>query len=1124
MHKKNFVLATLTAVAIVAVLFASTTALADPVLTTTNPDDYFTTLIENYASIGQGYAIFEFKNPLAYPINITPDMFYAEVDILDGKPATLSFSIAKVTERNYRQENCVDNITGTSANGSQIIEHTCGSQTIAYNSTEFVPFTGSLSVSPGEKIKVRVEGKWEAGYNSRKEWYPAVNLSGTKIKQNKWALWSFDLGYCTNVTATLSAFNYTDDQNVMAAFINFSSGGTNPLPYNESIRIANKPCGEGGTELSSALIPFVQNSSGNVAYGLLAIKQNGTVGSSLKFGLYYNTTATTKAVYGTDLEVINSTNSTVRNSYFDERFTDGALSFITPIGDGNDWDAGYNGVDGLIINGSNQLLKNLGTCSVLYNFSIAGMINCSRAEYSVYHIYFAKSYFKYMYILDQNNQTNLFNEMSTTNTGTGYGGDNTTYSNPTSSVEVNLPRGVTGVIASNSFGKFWLWRAIYNNSIRYAGPGAIRAQPGSYDNHADGDNLGRQLITSVFVTGADNITKIHNATRYWEGFINTPLQFTSGASMVQPTILPPNLTSPANGYILGVLPEFNWTLTNADNYTIKISTNSSFGWLNYTRNVTTNRDQNVSLPTGQINTYFWRVTAFDDSLNATSSIFNFTYSQWNITFNITSGIDGSSLNNVNISSCTYSNFNQNGYVNNTYGPYAFPNGTWTCTLRLSNYFDKMQTFNADSDKIVNVTMNFGLTTLIAPSDLIALGILPEFNWTNVTAAVNYMLQISKNSGFFPLNYTNNVSIAKDTNVALQSNQINTYFWRVIATDGTSNVTSSTRSFNYSQWSINFNITGSQQDQPTLNSVIITSCTYSSFNQSGDTTNTYGPYQFPNGTWNCTFTKSGYYDYSKIFNADSDKTVNVVMPETGGATYEEHTWLEAIYNCVILKECDLYNLLLEINQTAGYTWQHFKPTDGYVVRNETFVSTNLSSTSNLTINYSVYVPIKAGYILGTYLPIRIGFWFLNETNGTCLSQGALPDGVTVADPYCNPVMVQTLGPMGNTVNFTVNLRPNLTQGVYVIKRLVEIDPDNVWVSYGQEDIGLVNVNEPNTNYDFSVHSSDSNVVAAEGVNGLTGNAIASPLLSLPSELALLVASVSVVISASAFLLFRKKHIS
>lgn len=85
---------------------------------------------------------------------------------------------------------------------------------------------------------------------------------------------------------------------------------------------------------------------------------------------------------------------------------------------------------------------------------------------------------------------------------------------------------------------------------------------------------------------------------------------------------------------------------------------------------------------------------------------------YNITFNVTSGENGASLNNVQIT-CNYTGFNQNGDTTNPYGPYAFPTGNWQCEFVrvFGDYFNKTQTFIADSNKTVNIVMSItgGLT-------------------------------------------------------------------------------------------------------------------------------------------------------------------------------------------------------------------------------------------------------------------------------------------------------------------------------------------------------------------------------------------------------------------------------
>ena len=267
------------------------------------------------------------------------------------------------------------------------------------------------------------------------------------------------------------------------------------------------------------------------------------------------------------------------------------------------------------------------------------------------------------------------------------------------------------------------------------------------------------------------------------------------------------------------------------------------------------------------------------------------------------------------------------------------------------------------------------------------------------------------------------------------------------------------------WAIEFDVRDSYSNV-SINNVII-SCNYSGFNQAGDTTNPYGVYGFPDGSWECEFKEDFHFDKTIIFNANSDKMVPVLMSESGQLSIEEHTWLEAIYNCIILEDCSLYNLLLEINQTIGNIWEHTKPTDSSVVISETITNKVVNSTNNLTIDYSVYIPIKAGYSLGAYLPVRIGFWFMDETNTTCYNQGDKPTGVN--EPYCQPLIIETIGPMGGNVNFTIELQPSLSEGDYSIKRIIDIDPSGVWYNYGSEVISDFTMLESLSTYGASVEN-------------------------------------------------------
>ena len=146
------------------------------------------------------------------------------------------------------------------------------------------------------------------------------------------------------------------------------------------------------------------------------------------------------------------------------------------------------------------------------------------------------------------------------------------------------------------------------------------------------------------------------------------------------------------------------------------------------------------------------------------------------------------------------------------------------------------------------------------------------------------------------------------------------------------------------------------------------------------------------------------------------------------------------------------MISNINNTVTNIWEVTAPTDESVVLSETITNKVVNSTNNLTIDYSIFIPVKAGYGMGDYLPVRIGFWFLdNATNTTCYNQGE--ELVGISSPSCSPLIVETIGHMGGTVNFTVELQPALVSGDnYTIKRVIDIDPLGVWYNYGNEIIG------------------------------------------------------------------------
>ncbi len=262
------------------------------------------------------------------------------------------------------------------------------------------------------------------------------------------------------------------------------------------------------------------------------------------------------------------------------------------------------------------------------------------------------------------------------------------------------------------------------------------------------------------------------------------------------------------------------------------------------------------------------------------------------------------------------------------------------------------------------------------------------------------------------------------------------------------------------------------------------------NNSWQVTGVNSPYltSFAPGNYECIFEKRSpqtYFNKTITFTADNDKTIYTIMSIKQYLSIEEHTWLEAIYNCVILGDCSLYNLLLQMNQTIGNIWENTKPTDGNVVTFENITNKVVDSNHNLTIDYTVHIPIKAGYAAGTYLPIRIGFWFLDENNENCYDQGEKPVGVS--EPYCQPLIIETMGPMDGSISFKVELQPQLPTGNYNIKRMIDVDPNNNWINYGQETIGTFTATEDINHFGINLKKTGE-IYSEEKPISLTGNVI------------------------------------
>ncbi|HEX55006.1 MAG TPA: hypothetical protein ENF49_02640 [Candidatus Altiarchaeales archaeon] len=152
--------------------------------------------------------------------------------------------------------------------------------------------------------------------------------------------------------------------------------------------------------------------------------------------------------------------------------------------------------------------------------------------------------------------------------------------------------------------------------------------------------------------------------------------------------------------------------------------------------------------------------------------------------------------------------------------------------------------------------------------------------------------------------------------------------------------------------------------------------------------------------------------------------------------------------------EIRNETQEVRVIAERIWKIFRRTDQSVINREMVVSARMSRESSIDIKYTITVPEKEGYHHGEYLPLRWKFWFLDE-NGNCVDQ---EEGRV--EPYCTPLIAQTIGRINDTIDIEIKLRPSLRRGNYSLVREFEVDPEETWISYGREIIAVIHVLEDN----------------------------------------------------------------
>ena len=224
--------------------------------------------------------------------------------------------------------------------------------------------------------------------------------------------------------------------------------------------------------------------------------------------------------------------------------------------------------------------------------------------------------------------------------------------------------------------------------------------------------------------------------------------------------------------------------------------------------------------------------------------------------------------------------------------------------------------------VVSIAPTIPVLSAPANNSNFAMNSTITFSWNNSTDAdgdtITYDLEIYNESDMAAANLVHsNTSIAEGTdptsiNITLSDFTTidDDYYWRVRANDSstTSSGWSDTWQFQYASYDITFNLTdsgtGEELDLGNPNDDYALSCN-NGFSDPEVDDNPYNATDFGSGVVECTFSSLTvgtqlYFDNTLNVTADSDnKVIEIQMSPVNGLTQEEHDWIEAIYNCVIL---------------------------------------------------------------------------------------------------------------------------------------------------------------------------------------------------------------------------------
>lgn len=229
----------------------------DPVWSGYSATNFFVNLVDNQASVGGGYAIFDVRNPTSFNLTFNTSLLNAVFTKHKGNDIkSWSISIAKNVTN---PQNITDFATICSdlisLNGT-VTGRDCQNFPIGWHwqniSLVYQPLT-TLTILPHQTARVNLSATWDHNVGFQQiEWFPQASISGVSFINYNWQLWNSPLAYYhfDENTGTYTADSSGNDH---PGYFN-GTGNTWVASPNATFNYAINFTGSGGVNVSTGVL------------------------------------------------------------------------------------------------------------------------------------------------------------------------------------------------------------------------------------------------------------------------------------------------------------------------------------------------------------------------------------------------------------------------------------------------------------------------------------------------------------------------------------------------------------------------------------------------------------------------------------------------------------------------------------------------------------------------------------------------------------------------------------------------------------------------------------------------------------------------------------------------------